>query len=42
MAIDFRSCLNALSDVIINRPPPLRKIGFTAQMKESFAVLLRG
>jgi N4-bis(aminopropyl)spermidine synthase len=23
-AIDFRSCLNALSDVIINRPPPLR------------------
>ncbi len=24
MPIDFRSCLNALSDVIINRPPPLR------------------
>src|SRR5207248_1860818 len=24
MSIDFRSCLNALSDVIINRPPPLR------------------
>lgn len=24
MSIDFRSCLNALSDVIINRPPPLQ------------------
>jgi predicted methyltransferase len=24
MAIDFRKCLYALSDVIINRPPPLR------------------
>ncbi len=24
MGIDFRACLNALSDVIINRPPPLR------------------
>jgi predicted methyltransferase len=23
-SIDFRACLNALSDVIINRPPPLR------------------
>jgi N4-bis(aminopropyl)spermidine synthase len=24
MAIDFRACLSAISDVIINRPPPLR------------------
>src|ERR1035441_3356432 len=24
MSIDFRKCLYALSDVIINRPPPLR------------------
>jgi predicted methyltransferase len=24
MGIDFRACLYALSDVIINRPPPLR------------------
>jgi hypothetical protein len=22
--LDFRACLNALSDVVINRPPPLR------------------
>jgi predicted methyltransferase len=25
MPIDFRSCLNALSDVIIKRPPPIRQ-----------------
>ena len=26
MAIDFRACLYALSDVVINRPPPLRHL----------------
>ena len=26
MAIDFRACLYALSDVVINRPPPLRHV----------------
>ena len=26
MAIDFGACLHALSDVVINRPPPLRHV----------------